>query len=160
MIGGYQKAKAQPCTSRGTKVIRCQIFKLLLQTLKSCNFGVALGTKSCFTFFATSSQYLLGARLSWVLQCSKRLPGQAEKLYTRLKTNAHDFVDFPFFIEICGLTRRKWTTKSYFIGFYNYNTRYFIRGQNFKNILEGILNFWNNFICNNKLRKNNKFWSL
>ena len=57
-IGGFQKGKTRPCTSRGTKVTRCQIFKFLLQTLTFCNFNAAWGTRSCFIFFETSNQYL------------------------------------------------------------------------------------------------------
>ena len=68
-----QKSKARPCTSRGTKVTSCQIFKFLLQTLTSFNFDAAWGTRLSFTVLETSNQYLKKARLSWVLQCSKRL---------------------------------------------------------------------------------------
>ena len=49
-------------------------------------------TRSCFIFLETSNQYLKGARLSWVLQRSKHLPGKAEKLYTSLKTDAQNCI--------------------------------------------------------------------
>ena len=90
LIRGFQKGKTRPCTSRGTKVTGCQIFMVLVETWTSCNFDAPWGTRPCFTFLETSNQYLKGARLSWVLQRSKRLPGHAEKLYTRLKTNAQN----------------------------------------------------------------------
>ena len=90
LIRGFQKDKTQPCISRGAKVTSCQILKFLLQTWTSFNFDASWGTRSCFTFLETSNQYLNGTRLSWVLQCSKRLPGHAEKFYTRLKINAQN----------------------------------------------------------------------
>ena len=55
LIVGFQKGKTQSCTSRGTKVTGCQIFKFLLQTLTSCNFDAAWGTRLCFTLLETSN---------------------------------------------------------------------------------------------------------
>ena len=56
------------------------------KTLTGYNSNVPWGTRSCLTFLETSKQYLLGLRLSWVLQYFKCLPGHAEKSYFTVYT--------------------------------------------------------------------------
>ena len=90
LIGGFQKGKTQPCTSKYIKVTRYQTWKKKLQSLTSCNFDASWGTSPCLPFLETSNQYLKGDRLSWVLQSIEHLPGHAEKLYTCLKTIAQN----------------------------------------------------------------------
>ena len=59
--------------------------------MTSCNSDAPWGTRLCFTFLETSNQYLLGPRLSWVLQHLKGLLGLAKKsCFTSKLLNAFD----------------------------------------------------------------------
>ena len=42
-----------------------------------------------------------------MLECSKRLPGHAEKLYTLLNTNAHDCMYLPGILECANCNKSK-----------------------------------------------------
>ena len=88
-IWGFQKGKTWTCTSMGIRFVVYQSLADMICYIKiefsvtsnfdTCNSDAPWGTWSCFTFLETSNQYLLGLRLSWVLQHFKCLPDHYNK---------------------------------------------------------------------------------